>query len=70
MAQYAILIYAQDSAHALDAAPQETEPGDEHSDDLAASGSMLAAYALTPRDMATSIRGDAITDGPFVDTKE
>jgi hypothetical protein len=31
---------------------------------------MLAAYALTPRDMATSIRGDTITDGPFVDAKE
>jgi hypothetical protein len=31
---------------------------------------MMAAFALTPRDMATSIRGDAITDGPFVDSKE
>jgi hypothetical protein len=70
MAQYAILIYAHDSAHALDATPQDTEPCDEHSDDLAASGVMLAAYALTPRDMATSIRGDTITDGPFVDAKE
>src|SRR5436305_9798627 len=70
MAHYAILIYAHDSAHALDATPQDTEPWDEHSDDLAASGVMLAAYALTPRDMATSIRGDTITDGPFVDAKE
>jgi hypothetical protein len=70
MAQYAILIYAHDSAHALDATPQDTEPCDEHSDDLAASGAMLAAYALTPRDMATSIRGDTITDGPFIDAKE
>jgi hypothetical protein len=70
MAQYAILIYAQDSAHAPDATAQDIEACDEHSDDLAASGSMLAAYALTPRDMATSIRGDTITDGPFVDAKE
>ena len=70
MAQYAILIYAQDSAHALDATPQDTEPCDDHSDDLAASGAMLAAYALTPRDMATSVRADGITDGPFVDSKE
>jgi hypothetical protein len=31
---------------------------------------MLAAYALTPRDMATSVRADAITDGPFLDSKE
>jgi hypothetical protein len=31
---------------------------------------MVIAYALTPRDMATSISGDTITDGPFVDSKE
>ena len=31
---------------------------------------MVIAYALTPRDMATSIRGDLITDGPFIDSKE
>ncbi len=31
---------------------------------------MITAYALTPRDMATSVRGDTITDGPFVDAKE
>jgi hypothetical protein len=70
MAQYAVLIYAPDSAHAPDATPQDTESCDQHSDELAESGSMLAAYALTPRDMATSIRADAITDGPFVDSKE
>jgi hypothetical protein len=70
MAQYAVLIYAQDSAHAPDATPQDTESCDQHSDELAESGSMLAAYALTPREMATSIRADAITDGPFVDSKE
>ena len=70
MAQYAILIYTQDSAHAPDATPQDTESCDQHSDELAASGAMLAAYALTPRDMATSVRGDTVTDGPFVDSKE
>jgi hypothetical protein len=70
MAQYAVLIYAQDSAHAPDATPQDIESCDRHSDELADSGSMLMAYALTPRDMATSIRGDIITDGPFVDSKE
>ena len=70
MAQYAILIYAEDSDHAPDAAPEDTESSDRHSDELAKSGSMVMAYALTPRDMATSIRGDVITDGPFVDSKE
>jgi hypothetical protein len=70
MAQYAILIYAHDSAHAPKATPEDLETCDDHSDELAANGSMLAAYALTPRDMATSVRADAITDGPFLDSKE
>jgi hypothetical protein len=70
MAQYAVLIYARDSDHAPDATPADTESSDQHSDELAQSGSMVMAYALTPRDMATSICGDVITDGPFVDSKE
>jgi hypothetical protein len=70
MAQYAVLIYAQDSDHAPDATPEDTESCDRHSDALVESGSMVMAYALTPRDMATSIRDDIITDGPFVDSKE
>lgn len=70
MAQYAVLIYAHDSAHAPDATPEDIETCDKHADELTASGSMIMAYALTPRAMATSIRGDIITDGPFVDSKE
>jgi hypothetical protein len=70
MAQYAVLIYSRDSAHAPDATPADIESCDRHSDDLTASGAMVAAYALTPRDMATSVREDMITDGPFIDAKE
>jgi hypothetical protein len=70
MAQYAVLIYARDSAHAPDATPADIESCDRHADELTVRGSMVLAYALTPRDMATSIRGDTITDGPFVDSKE
>jgi hypothetical protein len=70
MAQYAVLIYAHDSAHAPDATPEDLETCDEHSDELQETGAMVAAYALTPRELATSIRDDTITDGPFVDAKE
>jgi len=70
MAQYAILIYANDSAHDPDATPEDTESCDQHSDELIDGGSIVMAYALTPRDMATSIRGGGVTDGPFVDSKE
>lgn len=70
MAQYAVLIYANDSAHAPDATAEDTATYDEHAERMGSDHSILAAYALTPRDMATSIRADAVTDGPFVDAKE
>jgi len=70
MAQYAVLIYAADSAHAPDATPDDLRECDDHAAELEHGGAMVMAYALTPRDMATSIRGTTITDGPFVDSKE
>ncbi|HEY2791474.1 MAG TPA: YciI family protein [Micromonosporaceae bacterium] len=70
MAQYAVLIYANDSAHAPDATLDDLAECDDHAAEVTAAGSMVAAYALTPREMATSIRGDSITDGPFIDSKE
>jgi hypothetical protein len=70
MAQYAVLIYATDSAHAPGAPAEDLQECDSHSDELADGGAMVAAYALTPRDMATSVQGDIITDGPFIDAKE
>ena len=70
MAQYAVLIYANDSAHAPEATAADTESCDQHADELAAGSSMLVAYALTPRDMATSLRAGATTQGPFLDSKE
>jgi hypothetical protein len=70
MAQYAVLIYSSGSDRGEDAAPEEREVNDRHAEQLAASGSMLLAYALTPRELATSIRSTGITDGPFVEAKE
>jgi hypothetical protein len=70
MAQYAILIYATDSAHSADATPEELELHNRHAQEIEKSGSMVAAFALQPIDTATSIRGDVVTDGPFLDAKE
>jgi hypothetical protein len=70
MAQYAVLIYHHDSAHTPDSTPQDRESCDRHSDELSGSGAMVAAYALTPRAMATSLRGGIVTGGPFIDAKE
>jgi hypothetical protein len=69
MTQYAIFLYA----------PQDGDPEtlddriaehDDHSDDLVNSGAMITAYRLEDVDMATSLRGDVVTDGPFIESKE
>lgn len=70
MPQFAILIYADDSAHAPDATAEDLKESDQHGDELEASGAVLAAYALTPRALATSVRADGITPGPFLDAKQ
>ena len=70
MFQYAVLIYANDSAHTADATPQELEVHDRHSREMEESGVLAAAFALEPVATATSIRGDVVTDGPFIDAKE
>ena len=70
MAQYAVLIYSDDSAHGPDTTSEDTEVHDRHAEALARSGAMLAAYAFTPKELAISIRRDGVTDGPFLDAKE
>lgn len=66
MPQFAVLIYADESLHAVDAAKDELEENDQHAKDLSASGTMSLAYALTPRASAVSIRRDSTDAGPFV----
>ena len=63
MAQYAILMYA-------DAVAGTGEDHDRHAQDLRNAGSLVAAFALQPADTATTVSGDTVTDGPFVDAKE
>lgn len=67
MPQFAVLIYAQDSLHAVDATEAELTVPDAHGRALAESGALQAAYAFTPRELARSIRSTGVTAGPFVD---
>lgn len=67
MPQYAVLIYATDSAHRVDATEDDLEEPNSHGDELAASGAMRVAYAFTPRDLARSVRADGVTTGTFID---
>ncbi|MFJ6680118.1 hypothetical protein ACIQLK_13470 [Microbacterium sp. NPDC091382] len=49
MPQYAVLIYTDDSAHALDASGEQLAEPNPHGDKLARSGALRAAFAFTPR---------------------
>ncbi|WP_219463692.1 YciI family protein [Nonomuraea rhizosphaerae] len=68
MAQYAILIF--DTPEAGDYTPEQQAASQRHADHLVDSGAMVTAYALQSADTATSLRGDVVTDGPFIDSKE
>jgi len=74
MAKYAILIY-EDMNHYADASPEAWAAMlDAHSAFAKAvvehGGTVLGGEALEQVATATSIRGGAVTDGPFVETKE
>lgn len=70
MPQYAVLIYTDDSAHALDASDEQLAEPNAHGDELAQSGALRAAYAFTPRSLARSVRVDGVRNGPFVDSAQ
>jgi hypothetical protein len=70
MAQYAVLMYAPATDGEAAAVPGEREVHDLHAEDLRSSGTMVTAFALQPVETATSIRGDMLTDGPFIEAKE
>jgi len=70
MAEYAILLYAPVVHEEEDDGGSGRAEHDQHSQDLQRDGTMIAAFALEPHTMSTSIRGDVITDGPFLETKE
>lgn len=71
MAQYAILVFATAPGDDADLTEQELEAHKRHGEDVwRFGGTMLTAFALEPSTTATSIRGDVVTDGPFIEAKE
>jgi len=74
MAQYAILIYEAESGYANAGEEVWKEVGAAHGRFAGQvgekGGKILGGDALEPTGTATSIRGDVVTDGPFVETKE
>ncbi len=70
MAQYAILLYAPLQDLDVGPGPDQLELHDRHAEDVRRQGAMVAAFALGPATNATSLRGDVVTDGPFIEAKE
>jgi hypothetical protein len=74
MAQYAILIYEDESGYANGGEELWRQTAEAHGRFAAQvgekGGKILGGDALEPTSTATSIRADVVTDGPFAETKE
>jgi hypothetical protein len=71
MTQYAVLLFTPAPADPADLPPEELEAHmrqEQIAEDLGIG--VVAGYALEPSTTATSIRGDVVTDGPFIEAKE
>ena len=69
MTQYAVLIFERVAPENLP--PEVLEAHGQLPARIAEQGGReVAGMALQPNETATSIRGDAVTDGPFLETKE
>ena len=74
MAEYLIMIYENESGYA-NATPEllgeVMEAHNRFSEQVGELGAkVVSGRALQPTSTATTVRGDAVTDGPFVETKE
>ena len=69
MAQYAVMIFEQVAPENL---PDEVMQAHGALPDRVAEkgGRIVAGLALQPPETATSIRGEQVTDAPFIETKE
>ncbi|TDD99046.1 hypothetical protein E1269_27740 [Jiangella asiatica] len=73
MTQYAVLIYEREApGGTAPELPPEVIAAHEKLPEriVAAGGREVGGLALEPSSTATSIRGDLVTDGPFIETKE
>jgi hypothetical protein len=71
MSQYLVLIYEDEAAYAEGGDAIWGEVGAAHGEfGQANEKAIVGGNALQPTATATSIRGGAVTDGPFAETKE
>jgi hypothetical protein len=74
MGEYMILIFEDESSYATatpDVLQQVMEAHNRFAEQVAEKGGkVVEGRALQPTSTATTIRGDVVTDGPFIETKE
>jgi hypothetical protein len=71
MPQYAVLIYSPAPADPMSISPEYAEGLERYPAQITdLGGAAVTGFALQPSTTATSIRGDVVTDGPFIEAKE
>jgi hypothetical protein len=72
MAQCAVLIFERERPGGVADIPPEVIEAHRRLPDriVEQGGSVVAGMAFEPTATSTSIRGDQVTDGPFIETKE
>ena len=71
MPQYAILTYSLAPADPMALTPDYAELLERYPAQVEElGGQIVTGFALQPSTTATSVRGDVVTDGPFVEAKE
>ncbi|GAA3778359.1 YciI family protein [Plantactinospora mayteni] len=71
MPQYAVVVYQPAPADPMEISAEYAEALERYPAQVEELGGRgVAGYALQPSTTATAVRGDIITDGPFVEAKE
>ncbi len=71
MALYAMTLFLPASDDPVPPSPEAQRANEQSIDDAAGQGvATVSAYELHASTTATGIRGDVVTDGPFIDAKE
>jgi hypothetical protein len=71
MAQYAILLYSPAPADPLEVPPDELQAQIDYGSKIVEMGGKISSpQALAPSSAAMSVKGDVVTDGPFIESKE
>lgn len=71
MPQYGILVYSPAPADPMQLPPDYMALLERYGDQVTElGGKIVTGFALQPSTTATAIRGDVVTDGPFIEAKE